>query len=162
MKSTILLLFQTIVLSTWLTPVIFLTPRCDPKKESQCKWPTEFFFDPESDTKILARFKYLIQRFESDRKNFFWVHKIHRQNLIICLSLWKWHGLFQKDRKIFMVTWSLWEWLKLDLEYFRRSLWGHLKMTQPDGNQDDFYLTRKCPLCGHCLASPGRRQRTKL
>ena len=86
MKSTILLLFQTIVLSTWLTPVIFLTPRCDPKKESQYKWPTEFFFDPESDTKILARFKYLIQRFESDPKNFFWVHRIHGQNVIIwCL-----------------------------------------------------------------------------
>ena len=50
----------------------------------------------------------------------------------------------------------------MDLEYFRRSLWGHLKMTQPDGNHDDFYLTRKCPLRGHCLAPPGRRQRITL
>ena len=104
MKSTLLLLFQTIVVSTWLTPVIFLTPRCDPKKESQCKWPTEFFFDPESDTKILARSKYLIHRFESDPQNLFWVHKIHGQNQIIWC-------LFESDmvsfRKIEKILWSL-------------------------------------------------------
>ena len=104
MKSTLLLLFQTIVVSTWLTPVIFLTPRCDPKKESQCKWPTEFFFDPESVTKILARSKYLIQRFESDPQNLFWVHKIHGQNQIIWC-------LFESDmvsfRKIEKFLWSL-------------------------------------------------------
>ena len=99
MKSTILLLFQTIVLSTWLTPVIFLTPRCDLKKKSQYKWSTEFFFDPESDTKILARFKYLIHRFESDPQDFFWVHKIHGQNLIILC-------LFESDMALFYKSWA--------------------------------------------------------
>ena len=103
MKSTLLLLFQTIVVSTWLTPVIFVTT-CDPKKESQCKWPTEFFFDPESETKILARSKFLIHRFESDPQNLFWVHKIHGQNQIIWC-------LFESDmvsfRKIEKFLWSL-------------------------------------------------------
>ena len=41
----------------------------------------------------------------------------------------------------------------MELEYFRRPLWDHLKMTQPDGNHDEFYVTSEVPVEHETLKS---------